>query len=265
MTVGEPVTFEARIISSDSSYAGTLFHWAFGDGTEWNGISAVHAYEYPGDYIVVVEASRFGASAVAEARVKVVAPEVAISSSDADSIVISNNGADEINLGGWVITDAIGRFIVPEDTIISSHSFITVPASVMKTKVFSGTVSLYDQSEKEIATASVGAAAISGGMAIVLPDGMTAVEFSKDFSAAVTASSTGHYVAETKAKARPAGGQAAPLLANTEAATAASSSQSLASSEASSSAAAVIYTIPRQSPQIFSGIASWFGGLFGKK
>ncbi len=272
VSVGEPVVFLARIISGDSSYAGTLFHFAFGDGTEWNGESATHTYKYPGDYIVVVEANRFGVDAVAEAKVKVVSPDVVISNSDANSVVVTNNGADEINLGGWVITDFVGRFIVPQDTIILAHSSITVSSSVMKTKTFSGVISLYDPSEKEVAAAPTDAAA-GGDMTIALPGGMTAAEFSdtfsQKFSDALKDSETsveGNGVKETKVVARPAGGQAAPLPANAEAAVAASSSPEVAVNESSSSAATVIYSVPHHSEDsVFSGIGSWFSGLFGKK
>jgi len=264
VSVGEPVVFDARIISSDTSYGGTLFHWAFGDGTEWNGTTATHTYEYPGDYIVVVEASRFSDAAVAETRVKVIVPNVTISSAANDSMIITNKGDDEINLGGWTVEDDLGRFIMPQDTIISSNSSVTISGKVMKSQQFSGDIVLYDPSAKEIASVSSGPSRISGDMAVALPDGMSVEDFTEKLSSAVGISTTGNIVAETKAKARPAGGQAAPLLANTEASTA-SSSISLASSRASSSAAAVIYTIPRQSPEFFSRIVSWFGGLFRKK
>ncbi len=235
VAVGEPVSFEAKIISTNPSYGGTLFHWAFGDGTEWNGISATHTYEYPGNYIVVVNASRYSDTAVAEARIKVVSPDVTISKITGDSLVLENDGGDEINLGGWVVADAVNRFTVPQDTIISPHSSITVSGKVMKTRQFSVSATLYDPSEKEIAYAPVG---------FVAPIALSTRANTED--TAVQTLPVPHKIFQKTA--------------------AVSSTPKVATNLASSSAAAVIYTVPRTSDGHFlSGITSWFGSLFGKK
>ena len=177
VTVGEPVNFQARFIPSNTQLSGMNFHFAFGDGAEWNGLSATHTYEYPGDYIVVLDATRFGDEAVAEVKVKVVNADITISNSTDGSMKVQNNGADEINIGGWVVTDDIGRFLVPQDTIVAAHSFITIPAQVMKIKKFSGEVALYNPAAEKITSLK-----INSNTEIALPLGMTADEFEQKFS-----------------------------------------------------------------------------------
>jgi len=261
---GEQVIFNVKLIPESVSFSGMLFHWAFGDGTEWNGISATHTYEYPGNYIVVVSASRYGDEAVAEAKIKVVTPNVAISNATSDSVVITNNGDDEINLGGWVVADAQGRFTVPQDTIIASHSSVTVPAQVMKTRKFVGEVTLGNSSVSKTVAAPVGTGAAARDMSVVLPSGIGVADFQKIFT---------EKFSEALAKESAAAPSFAKSLRETKssevssnASVQSSSSPEITGNMASSSAAAVIYTIPRGSADhFFSGVTSWIGNLFGKK
>jgi len=117
-TVGEPVTFQAKMIPADSSYSGASFHFSFGDGTEWNGMLAKHTYEYPGEYVVILDATRYSDEAVAQVKVKVVSADLSLQNVANDSVTIKNNGSDEINIGGWTLSDNLGGFTVPEDTIV---------------------------------------------------------------------------------------------------------------------------------------------------
>ena len=55
----------------------------------------------PGDYIVILDATRYGDEAVAEVRVKVVSADLSVENVASDSVTIKNNGGDEINIGGW--------------------------------------------------------------------------------------------------------------------------------------------------------------------
>jgi len=262
VSVGEPVTFEARIIPENASFSGMLFHWAFGDGTEWNGLSATHTYEYPGNYIVVVDASRFGDEAVAEAKIKVVTPHISVSNVTSDFVTIENSGDDEINIGNWAIADTKERYVIPQDTIVAANSSVTIPATVMKAKEFSGTVDVYGPSNTEDATATIGgvpiaAATSSGDISIALPSGMNVDEFTKRFSQEFSDAVTQIH-------------SVVPSLSTTSSETnialSTSSIPEVAIYDASSSAAAVIYSIPHSNGSpFFSGVYSWFGNLFGKK
>lgn len=265
VTVGEPVTFQPKLIPNNVSYSGMSFHWAFGDGLEWNGISATHTYEYPGNYIVVVDASRYGDEAVAEAKIKVVPAFVHISDTANNLTVIENDGNDELNLGGWILADDKERFIMPQDTLVSAHSSITVPASVMKAKQFVGSVAIYNNSEDENTSVFLNVnsvspqTATSSSISVALPSGMSADEFSRVFSSAFAKAMKDK---EQELAARPL---AAPQISSENTSAPTSSEQNVATNGASSSAAAVIYTVPRRNGgSVFSGITSWFGSLFGK-
>ena len=262
VVVGQPVVFNINLIPESVSSSGMLFHWAFGDGTEWNGSSATHTYDYPGDYIVILNASRYGDQAVAEAKVKVVSADISVSSATDSSILVTNNGDDEINLGGFTLVDDEARFVVPQDTIVASHSSVTVPASVMKTKKFVGSVALYNPSETKLASAVVDGNAAGQDIAIALPAGVSIDELKDKLITALSSSSTkGYEVATEQAASAESSGGRVLLTPPVSKEVAVSTNIS-----ASSSVAAVIYSIPRQTgDSVFSGIVSWFGNLFGKK
>lgn len=251
VVVGEPVAFNVRLIPESASFSGINFHWAFGDGTEWTGSAASHTYEYPGDYVVVVDADRYGDEAVAEAKVRVVDADVSVSRTDGGSLVIANNANEEINLGGFSLVDDLGRFLLPQDTIVSARSSTTIPAAVMKTRQFTGSVALYNPEQVKLSAADIRKAVASGDIAMAAP----AKAVSDD---AVQKPVAVH--AQTGDGAGPASSETSggrPLK---------KPALSLSSAPATSSVAAVVYAIPRpQESSAVSGIVSWIKGLFGSK
>ncbi len=262
VVVGEPVTFNPRPIPESVSFSGMNMHWAFGDGTEWTGSAASHTYEYPGDYVVVVDANRYGEEAVAEAKVKVVNADTSVSLASDGSVVIANNAGDEINVGGFSLVDDVGRFLLPQDTIVASHSSVTIPANVMKTRKFSGTVALYNPEQTKMSSTFADKDVVTDDVAISLPSEMSADELEQKLVAAMRSENgIGNTVAvEEPAPSESSGGR---ILKGQVASQADSSLQNMS---ATSSVAAVIYAIPKSKDgSIFSSIVSWFGGLFGKK
>ena len=92
-----------------------------GDGTQKSGQFISHAYEFAGEYVVILNSQSGGASAVSKVRIKIVEPKPAINFANTEYIEIHNRDVHELNLGGFILETNSGRFIIPTDTIIPSR------------------------------------------------------------------------------------------------------------------------------------------------
>ncbi|MFA6797636.1 MAG: PKD domain-containing protein, partial [Candidatus Paceibacterota bacterium] len=116
--VGTPINFTAK---NNKDGKNLDFKWSFGDATENKGNEISHVYKYPGEYIVVLNAQYNGEKAVSRTSVKVLEPKIMLSINQ-NSLEITNNGDDEINIGDWKIKGSQSEFLIPRDTIISSKN-----------------------------------------------------------------------------------------------------------------------------------------------
>lgn len=131
-TIGSPVIFKAITSSGDDQ--GVVFTWSFGDGGSVNGEQAEHTYQFPGTYVVVVNAYRGEERAVARTTVRVIDPQIAITAIDPtyrSYIELSNPSADEVNLMSWRLYAGEQYFVFPTDTILPPNSKIKYPLSTM--------------------------------------------------------------------------------------------------------------------------------------
>ena len=129
--VSNPVEFKAEVKNADG-YSGRTasFMWTLGDGSMKSGQAVTYNYRYPGDYIVVLNASRAGEDVVARVHVKVVDPNIAASAQSDGSVKVENFAKDDINLSEWRIESFGKYFVFPEDTIVKGQSSITIPSEV---------------------------------------------------------------------------------------------------------------------------------------
>jgi hypothetical protein len=135
-TAYTPIEFVAE--ASEEKIRGSQldFYWSFGDGTSGRGSKITHAYQFPGDYTVILNAAFSKMNneqrAVARTEVKVVDPEISIESfkSGNGGYIELENGSDfEINLGGWIFDAGQSKFAIAPDTLIKPHSSLKIPAS----------------------------------------------------------------------------------------------------------------------------------------
>ncbi len=127
-TAGSPLEFK---VESDISHRkNNIFKWNFGDGTEVVGETVVHTYEYPGDYVVMLNSSLFVGRAVARTNVKIFAPELTISSASPERIELKNNSPHEVSLFGRVLVAQGNSFVFPQDTIIKAGQSISFGSKV---------------------------------------------------------------------------------------------------------------------------------------
>lgn len=127
-SVGSPLEFKAGTGSIATRQ--DAFRWNFGDGSEGNGPLATHVYEYPGEYVVVLNAILPEGEAVARVNVKIIEPALQIVSATPERIEIKNNATSEVNLFGRALAARGKIFIFPRDTIIKAGQKISFGANV---------------------------------------------------------------------------------------------------------------------------------------
>lgn len=121
-TVGSPLEFKAE---SNGESRNISFNWSFGDGSVESGQNVSHAYSYPGEYVVVLNASDSDDEAVSRTNVKVINPQLSISHASADRVEVSNNSSGEINLYGRALVAGGKVFAFPKDTIVKAGQKIS--------------------------------------------------------------------------------------------------------------------------------------------
>ncbi len=124
--VKTPVNFFASN-DSRSDWNESSFIWTFGDGAVASGKKVSHAYEFSGNYNVVLNAkTNNNLSAVSRTTINVVEPELKISEVNPKLgfVEIENFGNSEKNINGWILKTASSTYIFPTDTIISKQSKI---------------------------------------------------------------------------------------------------------------------------------------------
>lgn len=127
-SAGSPLEFKAE---TNYEYTrNSIFKWNFGDGSEGTGDVLSHTYEYPGEYVVVLNASLPGGQAVARVNVKIIEPEIVVTFVTPDRIELKNNSKYEANLFGRVLAVREKVFAFPKDTIIKAGQSISFGAHV---------------------------------------------------------------------------------------------------------------------------------------
>lgn len=157
--VGAPLTFEAKIkvakhIPTSSAGEHITGTWSMGDGTQYTGQSISHSYMFPGDYIVILNATYGGIAAVSKTKVKIVEPEVLLSFDLSGYTKISNLSDVELNVGGWILESETSRFLIPKDTLIARHSFIKLAGMVTHIPYFKKHILLANPSGFTVAQVS---------------------------------------------------------------------------------------------------------------
>lgn len=120
--VGQPIEFRAEANSKKA----TLI-WVFGDGGVAYGRVVTHSYKYPGEYVVVLNASMSGNKVVSRINIKIVPDTLVVSQASYEKIEITNSGKEEISLHGREIRVGDKYFVFPEGTIIKAGQKISFP------------------------------------------------------------------------------------------------------------------------------------------
>ena len=118
--VGVPSTFKARAYNQKKEpLTNLLFRWNFGDGSTAMGATAVHAFEYPGRYAVVLSVIEDEA---ASDQFVVTVDEAQLTLSVLEGgVAIENGSRREVDISGWRIEYQGHHFTMPPKTIILAN------------------------------------------------------------------------------------------------------------------------------------------------
>ncbi len=110
--------------------------WNFGDGTTGEGMRVVHAYPYPGEYVVRVRATRntFKPAMIAEDTtiVQVIPLTLTVSHADRDSIELTNASEHDVDLSRFALAAGNSYFRIPQDTILLQDARIRFSSRTTK-------------------------------------------------------------------------------------------------------------------------------------
>ena len=153
--VGADSLFEGKALGLQKKpLANARYVWNFGNGETKEGQNVLHYYQYPGEYVVILNVSSGQYSASDRIVVNAYPAELIISKVDKEFIEIHNKSNHELNLSWWQLQSAGERFIIPRDTIILSD----------KKLIFSSDVTGLDTSVEE-------------NVSLLYPNGVEAVSF----------------------------------------------------------------------------------------
>ncbi len=107
--------------------------WSFGDGASKEGYVVSHSWNFPGEYLVVAEASSLEYNASNRMKILISEPNLEIGkyvSGVEGFIEIKNNSKTEIDLSYWILKSDLEQFVFPKNTLILSNSKAIFPSKI---------------------------------------------------------------------------------------------------------------------------------------
>lgn len=135
ITTGSMIEFRGSALGlKNEPLENVRFWWNFGDGNFKEGRVVNNIFQMPGTYTVGLHISSGEHAASDFITVSVVSNQLTVLNviTGKDGYVqLINNGKTEIDLGGWILEDQIGkRFLVPQRTKIASQAEVALLNSV---------------------------------------------------------------------------------------------------------------------------------------
>jgi hypothetical protein len=151
--VGQVVTFSVTTTGVGSQLAPSIdYQWNFGDSYTALGKEVTHRYEYPGEYVVTLEASVAGRSATAEVLLTVLPISVSLTRNQAGDVQINNDSGYLVDLSGYTLTGN-HTIVLPPGTRIASRGTITIATKRLEAVPGMSLVALADQQGVHLAYA----------------------------------------------------------------------------------------------------------------
>jgi len=153
--VGADSMFEGEALGLQKKpLEGARYMWNFGNGETKEGQNVLHYYQYPGEYVVMLNVSSGQYSATDRIVVNAYSSELILSKVESDFVEIHNESNKELNLSWWQLDSAGERFMIPKDTIILAN----------KKLIFAKNITGLDTSVKE-------------SVSLLYPNGVEVVSF----------------------------------------------------------------------------------------
>ncbi len=104
--------------------------WTFGDGARAEGKTVLHAYQFPGNYIVFLNVSSGKYSTSDRMDIKVGENNLKIVEANKDYVELNNNSNYELDISGWFLRSGMKFFRFPEITMMSKQASIKIPSLI---------------------------------------------------------------------------------------------------------------------------------------
>lgn len=124
------------ILDAAASQGADNYKWYLGDGSVKQGPSITYSYQFPGTYLVTLEAINGQETSWDQLRVYIfggrpVINEIMPDPNQGDSWLELYNQQDyAVDLSGWILTSNDKNFIVPNFVIMAKNSFLILPESL---------------------------------------------------------------------------------------------------------------------------------------
>lgn len=129
-TIHTPIEFNAETSLLEERKIKNRFDWSFGDGTSGRGKVIDHIYQFPGEYVVVLNSKQSETTAVARTEVRVIDPHISIIEiipGENGYVELENPSEEEVNIGDWFFKADNIQFKIAKDTIMNPHSTLKIP------------------------------------------------------------------------------------------------------------------------------------------
>ena len=137
VVAGNEIAYKAEVGDTDGAHFNSaLVSWNFGDGTRVQGNNIYHTYEYPGSYVLIVDAV-YGRDTIQKRFVVTVRESnLEFSYIDEKAVRITNIDSEEFDLSRWRVVEGLqvfqfpkGTYILPEGSLMLSSTVSQFPFS----------------------------------------------------------------------------------------------------------------------------------------
>ena len=133
---GADVIFKGEAVGLDKKpLQNPRFAWNFGDGATKEGESVLHAYNFPGEYIVILEVSSGISEGSSRLVLNVIPADISIEGvvfGSSGKVELVNNSGRELDLSWWRIQSGANFFTLPKNTKILPNGRMPLSAGVLK-------------------------------------------------------------------------------------------------------------------------------------
>lgn len=134
LVAGASAQFEGRAFGLSGKPmhgAGVRFLWNFGDGSTAEGERVMHAYSYPGTYVLFLSVSSSDYSGTDRATIEVSEASVSLRSETDGGVSVFNRGSHEVDVSLWFIGRGEKTFTLPKGTLIPAQAGIRIAPQLL--------------------------------------------------------------------------------------------------------------------------------------
>ena len=132
---GADVVFQGEAVGLDKKPLKNIrYLWNFGDGGTKEGERVMHAYNFPADYVVILEVSSGNFESSSRFRIKAIPSNIRIASATSGfegEVELANDTKEELDLSWWRIRSGGQFFTLPKNTKMLPAGRLPLSAAVM--------------------------------------------------------------------------------------------------------------------------------------